>query len=296
MPKTNLELLKSGVIYFICVVMFALITTTVAFAADGNIQSESSQDTGTHSAQSDRISGEYFKGYLTDSGKILISPASWDSRDWLTAGLVIGATSGLFIFDEDMREFSLRHQGKGGDALAKIGNIFGDPTFTVPSLGMFYLYGYYYEDPRSRQTSLLAVESIVISGAFTLVLKTATQSSRPNSGDRELTWYGHRIKTLDSSFPSGHTTVAFALASVIAEEYKGTAYVPPIAYGLAVLTACARIYDNKHWASDVAFGGAIGYFVGKTVVRYHTPQTDSPISILPTFSKQGLGMIAEYRF
>ena len=72
--------------------------------------------------------------------------------------------------------------------------------------------------------------------------------------------------------------------------------MPPIAYGLASLTVFARVYDNKHWASDAFLGSAIGYFVGKAVVKYHTAQSNSALKIMPTVSQQGFGLMTEYRF
>lgn len=166
----------------------------------------------------------------------------------------------------------------------------------MPSLGLFYLYGHIYDDPKARRTSLLAVESLAISGAATYTLKFATQRARPYSGESSSSWDGPSLKFSDPSFPSAHTTVAFSIASVIAEEYGDNPFVPPVAYGLAALTGLARIYDNNHWASDVFFGGAIGYFVGKAVVRYHTVLSDTNLKILPTVSQKGFGLMAEYRF
>lgn len=278
------------------IVCSPLLGSSISFASD-DIALTDSKTTQASSVQSgDRISGKYFTGYFYDTKNILTSPVDWNSTDWLKAGLVVGATVGLYMVDEDIKEFSQKHQGKAGDALASVGNALGDPLFTLPPLSLLYLYGHYYDDQRARQTSLLAIESVVIAGAFTMVLKNITQGSRPNTGDRALTFYGHRKKTLDSSFPSGHTTEAFAIASVFAEEYKDTSYMAPIAYSLATLTACARIYDNKHWASDVVFGGAVGYFVGKTIVRYHSSKNDSAVSILPTINHQSAGLLVQYRF
>lgn len=246
--------------------------------------------------QPDSISGEYLKGYVADAGKMLASPASWDGSDWLKAGLVVGATSGLLFADADIRDFAQRNQSSTGDKAAAIGNALGNPLYTLPPLGLFYLYGHYNNDPKARQTSLLAVESLALSGAFTWTLKMTAQRPRPYTGESPSSWNGPSFKTGNTSFPSGHTTAAFSIASVIAEEYGNNPCVPPIAYGLATLTGMARIYDNKHWASDVFFGGAIGYFVGKAVVRYHAPQGSSALKILPTVSQQSFGMVAEYRF
>lgn len=247
-------------------------------------------------AQPDRVTGEYVKGYFTDTGKMLASPVSWDGSDWLKAGLVVGATSGLFFADADIRDSAQRNQSSIGDKGAAVGNALGNPLYTLPPLGLFYLYGHLNDDPKARRASLLAVESLAISGAFTWTLKVTTQRPRPSTGEPPSTWNGPRLKMADYSFPSGHTTAAFSIASVLAEEYGNNPYVPPIAYGLATLTGLARIYDNKHWASDVFFGAAIGYFVGKAVVGYHKVQNSTAVKILPTVSQQGFGLLAEYRF
>ena len=246
-------------------------------------------------AQPDRISAEYVKGYFSDTGRMVASPVNWDGNDWLKAGLVVAATAGIYLADGDIKRFAQRNQGSTGDSLASVGNVLGSPSYTLPPLGLLYLYGHFTDDSKARRTSLLAAESLAISGLFSVSVKLATQRPRPQTADSSTTWYGPRLNSGDMSFPSSHTTAAFSLASVFAEEYGTNPYVPPVAYGLASLTAFARIYDNKHWASDVFFGGAIGYFVGKTVVRYHT-QSDSALTILPTVSLQGLGLTAQYRF
>lgn len=253
------------------------------------------ETSGTVPAQVDRVSIKYIKGYVTDTGKIVASPLKWNGDDWLKAGLVVALTAGIYLADTDIKRFAQRNQSSTGDSLASIGNDFGNPAYTLPPLGLLYLYGHFTDDPKARQASLLAAESLIISGIFSESIKMATQRPRPQTGESSGKWYGPRLKSGDMSFPSIHTTAAFSLASVFAEEYGTNPYVQPVAYGLASLTAFARIYDNKHWASDVFFGGAIGYFVGKAVVRYHT-QSNTALTIMPTISQQGLGLTAQYRF
>lgn len=247
-------------------------------------------------AQPDRITSEYLSGYLTDTGKIIVSPVQWDGSDWLAAGLVIGATAGLYAADADIRDYAGKNQGPAGRTAADVGNALGNPLYTLPPLGLLYLYGHYSEDPKARRTALLAAESLAVSGAFTWTLKMAVQRSRPFTGESPGSWHGPGFSSTNTSFPSGHTTASFSIASVIAEEYGHIPALPPIAYSLAALTGFARVYDNKHWASDVFFGGAIGYFVGKSVVRYHTGAGGSAVRVLPTVSQQGFGLMAEYRF
>jgi membrane-associated phospholipid phosphatase len=252
--------------------------------------------TSTAALQPDRINAEYAMDYLRDTGTILTSPTRWNSSDWLTAGAVLGTTAGLVFLDENIRDIAQRNQNATGRHTASVGNALGNPLFTLPPLALFYLYGHVYEDAKARHASLLAVESLAISGAFTWTLKTATQRSRPFTGADATTWDGPGFKNTNGSFPSGHTQSAFAIASVLAEEYGNNPFVPPVAYSLASLTGLARIYDNKHWASDVFMGAAIGYFVGKAVVRYHTPVAKSGITVLPTVSQESFGLIVQYHF
>jgi len=254
--------------------------------------SDSVQTAATGPSPPDRINAEYIKGYVSDGGRILVAPLYWSGEEWLKAGLLIGATSGLYLADADIRSFAKKNQGVTGDRAAAAGNFLGNPFFAVPSLGIFYLYGQLNDDPKARRTSLLAVESFTISGAIVLTIKQATQRPRPASGETSTTWGGPGFKSTDSGFPSMHTQTAFSIASVFAEEYGDIPLVAPTAYGLASFVGLSRIYSNKHWASDVFLGAAIGYFVGKSVVRYHT----APLKILPAVSQRGFGLMAEYRF
>jgi len=84
------------------------------------------------------------------------------------------------------------------------------------------------------------------------------------------------------SFPSGHTTTAFAAASAVTSEArrmwpKSVWYVAPVMYGGATLVGLSRMYHNNHWASDVALGAAIGTFSGLKVVRYSHAHPDNKL-------------------
>ncbi len=84
------------------------------------------------------------------------------------------------------------------------------------------------------------------------------------------------------SFPSGHSLIGFAAAAAVVEETRrwwpqSVWYIAPAMYGGAGLIALSRMYDNKHWASDVLIGGLIGTFAGIKVVKYHHTHPDNRI-------------------
>jgi membrane-associated phospholipid phosphatase len=248
------------------------------------------------STSSDSLSLDYVKGIFSDTGRIITSPGHWDSGDWLKAGAVVGITGGLFFVDAGIRDFAQRNQSPVAGKFATAGNDLGNPLYTLPPVAAFYLYGYVYDDRKARRASLLAVESLAISSLFTEILKETTQRNRPNSGASPETWNGPHFSTKNVSFCSGHTSSAFSMATVFAEEYRDTWYVPPIAYGLATLTGLSRIYSNEHWASDVFFGAAVGYFVGQTVVRYHQNALTNNVSVTPVLSSEYKGVAVSVNF
>src|SRR5439155_9427618 len=75
------------------------------------------------------------------------------------------------------------------------------------------------------------------------------------------------------SFPSGHTSTAFAAAAAVTGETSrwwphSNWIIGPLMYGGATAVGLSRMYHNRHWASDVLLGAAIGTFSGRKIVQY----------------------------
>ena len=148
-----------------------------------------------------------------------------------------------------------------------------------------------------------------MSGALTGVLKFVTGRARPRAATLEPDELGpdtdefHLGRGLGgfTSFPSGHTTAAFAAASAITSElqlsHPGTARVAgPLLYGGAALVGLSRVYDDKHWTSDVVMGAAIGTFIGRRGVKYQHAHSDNrldrwllPVSVGPAHGGLSVG-------
>jgi membrane-associated phospholipid phosphatase len=249
-------------------------------------------------AQSDEVelNRDYLKGFITDTGTLITSPSRWDNSDWLKAALFAGITAGLYAFDEDIQDWVQENRNTTTDKISDLAMPFGEGIYTLPSLGLFYLYGHLYNDKRAKRCALLSMESFIVTGIFTQTIKFTAHRHRPDSGDSSRRWDGPSLSTTNLSFPSGHTSSAFAIATVIASEYGDSPLIPVLSYSIATLTALSRVNDNKHWASDVFFGAGIGYFTGKAVFDLHTDKDKKRLSILPFINDQYSGLIAEYKF
>ena len=138
---------------------------------------------------------------------------------------------------------------------------------------------------RMADLGLHGTEAILIGAGVGSVLKGVFGRARPfldreNPNDFSLGrgFTGDEYK----SFPSGHTVAGFAAAAAVVSETdrwwpEATIYVAPLMYGGAALIGVSRMYNNKHWASDVVMGAAIGTFAGLKVVRYHHSHPDNKI-------------------
>jgi membrane-associated phospholipid phosphatase len=125
---------------------------------------------------------------------------------------------------------------------------------------------------------LHAVEALSVAGLTTVIFDGLAGRARPfvvsdtNSTDFHFgRGFGNHNR---QSFPSGHATSGFAFASTVTSESErwwphATWIVGPLMYGVATLSGFSRMYDDRHWASDIISGAAIGTFAGIKVVRYN---------------------------
>lgn len=285
---------KKWVITFVMLVF----TCNVSFAgtsyAEQTSEGVSQAEQGTYAYKLNNK--EYWKGYIADTKRILSSPACWDNKDWIKFSLIVGATAGLYAADGEIQRWVQDNRNKTSDDIASFAKVFGEGTYTLPPLGLLYLYGHYYDNEKARKVAMLSLESFVITGIFTQVIKFSSHRHRPSTGDSFKSWDGPGFSSSHLAFPSGHSSSAFAIATVVASEYNDTIYVPLLSYGIATLTALSRVNDDAHWASDVFFGSVIGYVTAKAVVSYHRDEKESRLSLYPLVHDNVTGLVASYKF
>lgn len=224
---------------------------------------------------------------LNDSKAYLISPSKWDAKDWAIAGGVTAATGALILWgDQPVYNFANTLHTSSRDVFFKNAQPLGN-VYPIMALSAFMLKGLVYHENYSVETSLIAAEAIAVTTVAVQIVKHTAGRSRPNP---EGTTNPHTFKGPlfnGTSFYSGHTTTAFSVATVFAYRYRDTKWVPILSYSLAAIAGMERIYDNRHWASDVLMGAATGTATGLLLCKQWEKNS---IKFYPTILPQGGGM------
>ncbi len=158
------------------------------------------------------------------------------------------------------------------------------PSRMIPvaaGIGVIGLFG----SPRERQTGVMLSEALITSSIWTGTLKYLTGRERPReTSEVAADWTGpgasFTSEPVDGrglrSFPSGHTSGAWAMATVFAHQYPSHGIVPLLAYGTATAMGYSRMAVGAHWLSDVVVGGLIGYGCARQVISSHEERDDLP--------------------
>lgn len=227
---------------------------------------------------------DFFKNILNDQKAIWTAPMRLDRHDakWVipsSIGFMALVTTDRITGDE-IAEFD--DQLKTSRIVSHVGSVYGLGAIS----GAFYLLGRKKNDERARETGLLSAEALVDSVIVESALKGITQRARPMAGVERSEFFDG-----GNSFPSGHSTQAWAVATVIANEYKDRRAVQIAAYGVATAVSVARFTGQKHYLSDVVVGSALGYAIGRYVYTTHHRKpvdSDEPVSrivIFPQFNR-----------
>lgn len=259
----------------------------------------------------------YFILLGSDLKQAFTKPFHMKKRDWKYLGAGAIVIGGLSFADKPIQQWALRLRNNNPGMLNTSRYItnFGG-AYEVIVLGSFGAYGFLFKNEKMKTTTLLATQAYITGAAVESVLKFLSGRTRPSVYDpntiAQPTFKGPFAKMstnygggkINSSFPSGHTTVAFAAATVFAMEYKNRPWIPIFSYSAATLIGFSRITENKHWATDVLFGAAIGYLTGRQVVNnYHryaaikSPQQKSSVSFNLQYSYGHLmpGLVYTFR-
>lgn len=223
---------------------------------------------------------------FNDVKQVITSPAHWEAAEWHQAGWASLAVVGTaLVIDRPLRDEMRRHNGD--NTFITQMERFG-AQYAVGVIGGFYIAGELADDQTALQVAQDGfAASLIASGIITPAIKLMAGRGRPRTN--EDAYHFKPFSDVNASFPSGHTTEAFALASVIADHYDD-ARVAYTAYSVAGLVGFARTYHHAHFASDVLAGAMIGTWVGKSVVAHNASLRSGKVVLLPELATGLIGV------
>lgn len=242
-------------------ILFFVLVTSISFA---QIEENAEKD---------------FDKFLEVGGDVLTSPKDFESEDWIKLTSTIGVTGLAMLIDEDVKNFSQSYKTDFLNTVFSIDDYY-HVELMAGSIIALYTYGVIDKNIKVRNLSLRLAESTIYATVIDFSIKFLAGRSRPFYTNSSWDYEPFQTSYEQTSFASGHSTLAFAFSSVMAKEYKNFFWKFGW-YTLAALTAYSRVYNNQHWFSDVVFGSAIGLFVGDFVNNHQTNQkskiTNEPI-------------------
>ncbi len=192
-----------------------------------------------------------------------------------TLGIGLGAAWGAGRFDQEIAHSELNSElypGTSLDGVFEAGEVLGGSIAQIG--GAIATYGLGKALARENVESLGRdlIRAQVVTQSLTLGVKLLVRRERPD-GSNQL------------SFPSGHTSGAFASATVLQRHYGWRVGVP--AYAVAGYVATSRLNEGSHYLSDVVFGATLGILVGRTVT---VEVANQRFALSPSLPEGGFGI------
>lgn len=230
------------------------------------------------------------------------SPVRWEKNDWLKFGGAVASTAILTLADKPVNRLINRNTSGFYKELADFGYHNGKPYAAVVVAGGFYVTGWLIKDEWTKETAVVLTSAYLTSGVVQTALKKIVGRARPSEGYGPYEFHPFKNDLGFSSFPSGHSQIAFVTAMVLADRVEQP-WLKAVFYSGAAVTMASRMYANAHWFSDVAFGGFLAYICTKKVInrldhnRYNNPWEQyrkKRISWNVTPTSNGIGVVGTF--
>jgi membrane-associated phospholipid phosphatase len=210
-----------------------------------------------------------------DQAAIITSPARMDKVDAMAWGPAAVSMLVLTPNYNDRRSIGERlaggidRNGKTYQSFFKKLTYLGDGGVLFGTAAAGYALGSWRDDPRMRQFTARWLEALADATIWATAFKVLAGRNRPGGPEPQSRFTGptgyFRHQNANSSFPSGHATLAFASAAVILRETDYNPWVAVPTYMVAGGVSFSRVYVEKHWITDVVMGAALGHSIGMLV-------------------------------
>ena len=244
-----------------------------------------------------RAVGNGLQSLASDAWATVSWPAHMDRDDaWKVGGtLAVGAV--LFAFDQEITDWI--HRNEQGAVLDPIGQTgeFLEPMGLMGKTNPYWLAGMTIGWATRQGRMERIFQELLFSNWIASALRNAGElvvgRRRPDEGitreDGSFEPYGPYQFDAGggTSLPSGHTSTVFQVAAVLSHHIDRWPASVAL-YGLATTVAYQRIQSDKHWASDVWLGGAVGWGVAQVVIQRHESDSGAGrVSVFPLIEPGG---------
>lgn len=224
-------------------------------------------------------------GYFRELGNNFLiqaaSPFHIRKKEWYYVGGGALITAALIHYDyqiDEMFKPVKENNPTFSNITERVTELGGDYGYAITAL--FIGGSFAFNNKKAIETSRLLTQALITSAVWTRIGKLATGRARPRNyySDHDAKWSGpikewtqegrEMAPSHFDAFPSGHTSTAFAIATVFATQYSDHRAVPIISYSLASIVGVTRMIEHQHWASDIFAGGLLGYLCAKQVCKH----------------------------
>jgi membrane-associated phospholipid phosphatase len=233
----------------------------------------------THAEETENVEESFSRYIFKTFPKNLLLGTRESLWGWNLGVLGVGAGAAITLSQTDADDEIQDNVADSVGDLAKIGYI-GGHGFTLAGIAVStYIFGRLVKDEKVIETGKALIEAEIITAVMTEIIKVSTGRERPNGSEDRFS----------SSFPSGHVSGSFALASVVDVMHGHKIGIP--LYIFAGFVGFSRLSDNKHFLSDVLFGAVLGTVVGRAVAGIHKKEEYNKFSIIPYSDGSSAGLM-----
>ncbi|MRR56463.1 MAG: phosphatase PAP2 family protein [Deltaproteobacteria bacterium] len=228
-----------------------------------------------------------------ESLEVVTAPVDTENYGPLVTLAVAGGVALTYVFDEDIRN-KLHGAGSGTlNTLADVGSGIGNPFVHLGLAAAVYGGGRLASSAEWQETGMMLGEAVVLADATSFILKQTIGRGRPFASNDKGSFRPLQFKSDYDSLPSMHTASSFALASVMASKTDNLAG-KALYYLGATFVGFSRIQKDKHWASDIILGAAIGELCGRVVTNYHAGKNRVAIAPLVSGDSALLALVGRW--
>jgi membrane-associated phospholipid phosphatase len=210
----------------------------------------------------------------------------FSAKQLIIPGVLI--TAGIYSRLDKQLDKHIRNQ-----AVKWNGNTFWDDIFPVAIPASAYILNWSGIQGKHKfvDRTVILGTAFVLTAGTSYLLKATINTSRPDGNGND-------------AFPSRHTAITFSGAEFLRQEFKDESVWYGVAgYTFATLTGFLRIYNNRHWFSDVIAGAGIGilgtraaYWLYPKLRKLYAGSRVEQATIVPFGNEQGLGVGVWVRF